>query len=31
MVSNPTKLTETKKILNYYIKSKNRKKWNYKN
>jgi hypothetical protein len=26
MVSNPTKLTETKKILNYYIKSKNRKK-----
>lgn len=26
MVSNPTKLNETKKILNYYIKSKNRKK-----
>jgi hypothetical protein len=26
MVSNPAKLTETKKILNYYIKSKNRKK-----
>lgn len=26
MTSNPTKLTETKKILNYYIKSKNRKK-----